>query len=150
MTFGWSINFMMMISLSIPSNTFSLLAPASEMDMREERIACLGTILTAAYWPVLECLASLTRPAREQTKGGFSQKHVSLLGKRGKEGEEEKVGRLAGREGGEKSDASNPNTRLKLAPLHRSSHPSHPDLPPWHPLNLPSSVIQICPACSVR
>lgn len=61
-----------------------------------------------------------------------------------------KVGWKGGREGGEKSDASNPNTRLKLVPLNRSGQPSHPGLPPCHPLNLPSSVIQICPACSVR
>lgn len=58
------MSFIMTISLSIPSNTLSALAPASDTDMREEMIRPLGTILIAAYLPVMACLAILTRPTQ--------------------------------------------------------------------------------------
>jgi hypothetical protein len=73
MTFGWSISFMMTISRSIPKTALSCLAPASVMDMRDEkRRACLGTILIAAYCPVLECLAILTRPGHERHRAALT------------------------------------------------------------------------------
>lgn len=62
MTLGCSMSFMMTISLSIPSSILSALAPASVMLIRLLNSMCLGTILTAAYLPVLLCLAILTRP----------------------------------------------------------------------------------------
>lgn len=61
-TFGWSMSFMMTISLSMPNNTLSARAPASDTERREEMICPLGTILMAAYLPVMACLAILTRP----------------------------------------------------------------------------------------
>ena len=53
---------MITISLSMPKSTLSARAPASDMDMRELRMSPFGTILIAAYFPVTECLAILTRP----------------------------------------------------------------------------------------
>lgn len=52
----------MTISLSIPRRTLSARAPASDTDIREERMRPLGTILIAAYLPVMACLAIFTRP----------------------------------------------------------------------------------------
>lgn len=66
-TFGWSMSFMITISRSSPNSYFLALMSAAadeERDWREaavERVD-LGRILTAANWPVLECLAILTRP----------------------------------------------------------------------------------------
>jgi hypothetical protein len=56
----------MTISRSMPSRSFSALAPASFIDNREDKINPLGTILTAAKWPVTACRAILTRPVHKQ------------------------------------------------------------------------------------
>jgi hypothetical protein len=62
------MSFMMTISRSMPRRTLSALAPASDTDMREEMMSPLGTILIAAYLPVIECLAIFTRPLHRQPR----------------------------------------------------------------------------------
>lgn len=66
------MSFMMTISLSMPKRTLSCLAPASAIDILDSMSACLGTILMAAYLPVMACLAILTRPSHRSALGSRS------------------------------------------------------------------------------